>query len=86
MTQLCYLKTNAGQMYVREALIMSPDGKEFRYTGRGGLLTFNSATGTTFTELMANPWLTENDIEHVKAIARALTDTKQLIAHPEKFK
>ncbi|UVD31658.1 hypothetical protein Pondi_00017 [Escherichia phage Pondi] len=34
MTQLCYLKTNVGQMYIREALIMSPDGKEFRYTGR----------------------------------------------------
>lgn len=86
MTQLCYLKTNVGQMYIRESLIISPDGKEFRYTWRGGLLTFNSATGTTFAELMANPWLTENDIEHVKAIALALTDNKNFLRNLEKFK
>lgn len=73
MGQNLYLKTHKGQMFIPEVRVISPDGKEFTYSSQRGLMTYNSATGITFAELLDNPWLTEEDRENVKAIERALS-------------
>lgn len=86
MTQRCTLKTVEGEFKVQMMMLKSPTGRIFMYDVNSGIMSYDSAQGRTFEELLANSWIQEEDRIYVKALAVALLENKNFLRNLEKFK